>query len=137
MTTQEHIILFLSIAIGFLIYGLLILKKSLYNHNIKLQECFDNFKIETRKEFERIRFTEKPICKVGDVYSKQFLVTKSKYNETINIQHPNLVNFNLLSIGYNYEIFNMKDSTFLDFHSSYGLKKFLKDNNLTLDETKD
>jgi hypothetical protein len=137
MTIQEDIILLLSILIGFLVFGFYILKKSLYNHNLKLQKELNNFKIETKKEFERVRFTEKPICKVGDIYSKQFLVTKSKYNETVNIQHPNLINFSLLSIGHNYEIFNMKDSTFLDFNSSYGLKKFLKDNNLTLDETKE
>lgn len=136
MTTQEHIILFLSILVGFLVYGILILKKSLYNHNIKIKESIDNLKTETRKEFERVRFTEKPICKVGDIYGNQFLVTRVKYNEYVNVQHPNLVNFNLLTIGYNYEIFNMKNSEFLHFNSSHELKKFIKDNNLILNETK-
>ena len=41
MTIQEDIILFLSILVGFLVYGFYILKKSLYNHNIKLKEELD------------------------------------------------------------------------------------------------
>lgn len=136
MTTQEHIILFLSILVGCLVYGILILKKSLYHHNIKLQESFDNFKIETRKEFERIRFTEKPICKVGDIYSKKFVVTKAKYIETENNRSLNMHPLSLLHMRHEYELLNLETKEIIHFNYNLFLSKFIKDNDLTLDETK-
>lgn len=132
MTIQENIILFLSILIVFLVYGLLILKKSLITHNLKLQEQLDIHKTETRKEFERIRFTEKPICKVGDVYSKKFVVTKAKYIEYNNTQHPNLQPMFLLQITNEYELLNLETKEIINFHSNFHLNKFIKDNNLKI-----
>lgn len=136
MTIQEDIILFLSILVGFLIYEFYILRKSLYNHNIKLKEELDNFKIYTRKEIERIHFTEKPICKVGDVYSKKFVVTKAKYTETENNHSLNLHPFFLLHMRHQYELLNLDTKEMIFFDSNLYLSKFIKDNNLNLDETK-
>lgn len=136
MTIQEDIILFLSILVGFLIYGFYILKKSLYNHNIKLKEELDNFKVYTRKEFERIRFTKKPICKVGDVYNKRFVVTKAKYIEYPNYKDSNHQPLFLLTITNEYELLDLDSKQSIHFRSNSLIKKFLKDNNLNLDETK-
>lgn len=132
MTTQQYISLFLSIIIGFLCYGLLILKKSLYNHNIKLKEELDNFKIYTRKEIERIRFTEKPICKVGDVYNNHFVVTKVKYSEYENYRSDNLHPSSILHIGYEYELLDLKTSKYHTFPYFCDFNVFLKSNNLKL-----
>ena len=141
MITQEQIITFLCILIFFLSFGLYILKKSLYNHNLKLQEELRNYKIETKKEFERIRFTEKPICKVADSYNGNFLVTRVKYKEEEKYQYIGLLHQQqygtLLNIGYEYEIFNIKTSEFTHFNWFIDFKKFLEVNNLTLDERKD
>ena len=131
MRIQEDIIIFLSILVGFLVFGLLILKKSLYNHNVRLQEELNDFKIETKKEFERVRFTEKPICKVGDVYNKRYVVTKAKYKET-----NSHVSWSILDIVYEYELLDLEIKKPIIFRSNSYMEKFIKDNNLTLDETK-
>lgn len=134
MTIQEDIILFLSILVGFLIYGFYILKKSLYNHNIKLKEELDDFKIYTRKEFERIRFNGKPICKVGDTYSKKFIVTKVKYFEELNRFSDQFIPLQLLYMTYEYEVLNLNTKELLYFNYMLDFKKFIEINNLTLDE---
>jgi hypothetical protein len=132
MTNQEHITLFLSILIGFLVYGLLILKKSLKEHNLKLQEQLDKHKIETRKEFERIRFTEKPICKVGDIYNKKFVVTKAKYVEYDSYIDCNCQPLFLLQITNEYELLDLETKEQIHFRSNYLMQKFMKENNLKI-----
>lgn len=136
MTIQEDIILFLSILFGCLVFGLLILKKSLHNHNIRLQESFDNFKIETKKEFERIRFTEKPICSVGTKYGKDIIVTKVKYDEYPYLNIHQSQSNRLLNMGYDYEILNLKTKQISVFNGNTEFSRFLKWNNLINNEGK-
>lgn len=134
MTIQEDIILFLSILVGFLVYGFYILKKSLYNHNLKLNEELKKLKTETKKEFERIRFNGKPICKAGDTYSKKFIVTKVKYFEKLNHFSDQFTPLQLLYMTYEYEVLNLNTKELLYFNYMLDFEKFIVINNLTLDE---
>jgi hypothetical protein len=124
--------MFLSILCAGLVFCILILRKILLNHNVKLQQEIDNLKIETKKEFERIRFTEKPICKVGDVYSKKFVVTKAKYVEYDSYKSCNVPPVFLLQITNEYELLNLETKETLHFRSNFFINKFIKDNNLKI-----
>ena len=132
MTNQEHIILILSILCGILAYYILFLYKKckeFYEYTTKeLSEQKNHF----RKEFERVRFTEKPICKVGDIYSKKFVVTKAKYVEYPNVLHPNLQQIFLLQITNEYELLNLETKETTHFRSNYFMQKFIKDNDLKI-----
>ncbi len=126
MTTQEHIILFEAIVIGMLTFILLVLRKSLYNHNVKLQEELTEFKKETKYEFDRVRFTEKRICDVGTVYGENFVVTSAKYFES-----KTSPSFHLY-MNYTYELLNLKTKEVLIFKSNSVLAQFLKENDLSI-----
>ncbi len=130
MTTQQHIILLLSIIIGFLVLGLLILKKSLYNHNVKLQEELNDLRIETAKDFERVRFTEKPICDIGTKYGDKLIVIMAKRFERQNIMHPPTKSGILL--GHEYNILNLVTKGTTYFGSNMSFSTFLKENNLSI-----
>lgn len=132
MTTQEHIILLLSILIGLLVYGLFFTKKYLYNHIERLEEQLDNHKIETKKELQKIRFIENPICKIGDVYNKNIVVTKSNYFERIVSDNIHMYGNPILDMGYEYELLNLDTKETTNFRSNYLMQKFIKDNDLKI-----
>lgn len=132
LRTHEILYLFLCTVIGVLIFFVLALRKAIFNHNVRLQEEINNFKTETRKEFERIRFTEKPICKVGDVYSKKFVVTKAKYVEYDSYKDCNFQPLFLLQITNEYELLNLETKETTHFRSNFFMQKFIKDNDLKI-----
>lgn len=132
MTNQEHIILILSILCGILVYYILFLYKKckeFYEYTTKeLSEQKNHF----RKEFERVRFTEKPICKVGDIYSKKFVVTKAKYVEYDSYKDCDFQPLFLLQITNEYELLNLETKETTCFRSNFFMQKFIKDNDLKI-----